>query len=213
MSLRDALKAAVGAGVARCAPYAMQRATSTPGHATGDATGVQRHPATSHEYRGSVATGRATDAQLGSCIAPATGGADATEKLHELKAAEAELHVARTRECNTQLRSFRLTKAEADAAHAEAWDDAAIGLFTQRVVLFLRRGIDATAADDLAERLHLRDLQGDDCRLCVECRHLSGHASTAWRCGNHAAAAVGRDLPEALVMKPQRCHGFKDAVR
>jgi hypothetical protein len=100
---------------------------------------------------------------------------------------------------------------EADEAHREPWTEADIGTFTQRVLLFLRRGVDAADTDDLAERLHLRDIQGDACRLCVECRHLTGHASTAWRCGNHAAAEVGRDLPEALVIRMQRCPGFDAA--
>lgn len=215
MSLRDALKAAVGAGVARCTPYAMQHATFAPEHATGTATDAQQQPANPHEYKVCGATDSATGTQLGSCIAPATGGADATEKLHELQAAEDELHVARTRECNTQLpaRPHRLTAAEADEAHAEPWDEAAIAKFAQRVVLLLRRGVDAADADDLAERMHLRDLQADDRRLCVECRHLAGHASSAWRCGNHASAGAGRDLPADLVLQPQRCPGFRGAVR
>lgn len=100
-------------------------------------------------------------------------------------------------------RPYRLSPAEADAAHAEPWNDAAIARFVARVALFLRRGIDATDADDLAERLHLRDVQGDDRRSCLECRHLSGR-----RCGNAAAAGVGAELPDALVTLMQRCPGF-----
>ena len=100
---------------------------------------------------------------------------------------------------------YRLTPAEADAAHAEPWDDAAIGVFTQRVVLYLRRGINATDADDLAERLHLRDLQGDDRWLCLECRHLAGR-----RCLNAGAAGVARDLPAEMVMQLQHCPGFAE---
>jgi hypothetical protein len=110
-------------------------------------------------------------------------------------------------------RPHKLTLAEGDAAHAEPWDEAAIGRFVARVSLFLRRGIDAAHADDLAERLHLRDAQGDDRALCVECRHLAGHGSSAWRCGNADVAGIGRDLPDALVTQPQRCPGFRDAVR
>ena len=105
-------------------------------------------------------------------------------------------------------RPFRLKPAEGDAAHAEAWDDAAIARFVARVALLMRRGINATDADDLAERLHLRDVQGDDRALCVECRQLGGRAG-AWHCGNHHAADVGRDLPAALVTTMQRCAGFQ----
>jgi TubC N-terminal docking domain len=106
-------------------------------------------------------------------------------------------------------RPYRLSQADADAAHAEPWDDAAIGRFVVRLSLFLRRGIDATDADDLAERLHLRDLQSDDRRLCLECAHLAGRTHGSWRCGNAREAGVGIDLPSALVTLPQRCSGFK----
>lgn len=101
-------------------------------------------------------------------------------------------------------RPHRLLQAEADAAHAESWDNAAIGRFVARVSLFLRRGVNATDADDLAERLHLRNMQDDDRHLCLECKHFAGR-----RCGNHKAAnlhspEVGRDLAAML----QRCPGF-----
>lgn len=104
-------------------------------------------------------------------------------------------------------RPYRLTTADADAVHAEPWNDAAIGRFVARAGLFMRRGIDATDADDLAERLHLRDVQGDDRRLCLECRHFA-----RWRCGNARVAGVGRDLPEAFATQLQRCIGFAEAV-
>ena len=104
-------------------------------------------------------------------------------------------------------RPYKLTPAEADEAHRTPWDDAAIARFVARVALFMRRGFNATDADDLAERLHLRDVQGDDRRLCLECVHLRGRPG-AWRCGNARAAGVGAALPRALVTLPQRCRGF-----
>lgn len=109
-------------------------------------------------------------------------------------------------------RPYRLTRAEAEAAHAEPWDDAACARFVARVALFLRRGLDATDADDLAERLHLRDVQGDDRRLCLECRHLSGRAGE-WRCNNHRQAGVARELPATLTLKLQRCPGIPELTR
>lgn len=108
----------------------------------------------------------------------------------------------------TPKRPYRLTEAEGDAAHAEPWDDAACARFVARVGLFLRRGIDATDADDLAERLHLRDVQGDDRRLCAECAHLVGRAG-AWRCGSARAAGLASDLPAEMVTMAQRCAGFQ----
>jgi hypothetical protein len=105
-------------------------------------------------------------------------------------------------------RPYTLTKAEGDAAHAQPWDEAAIGRFVARVTLFLRRGINAADADDLAERLHLRDIQGDDRRLCFECVHIQ-----AGRCANHRQA--GLQAPEVgpdLINKLQRCPGFACAI-
>jgi hypothetical protein len=101
------------------------------------------------------------------------------------------------------LRPYRLTAGEADAAHAEPWDDADCGRFVARVSLFLRRGINATDADDLAERLHLRDLRGDDHAICLECAHLAG-----LRCGNADAAGPRPDLPAEKVMKLWNCPVF-----
>ena len=51
--------------------------------------------------------------------------------------------------------------------------------------VFLRRGIGADDADDLAERLTLRDREGDDQRICIECSQLSDK-------GRCIAAATGR---------------------
>jgi hypothetical protein len=104
--------------------------------------------------------------------------------------------------------TYSLAQAESDVAHADSWDDATIARFEARVSLFRRRGMDAPDADDLAERLTLRDTQGDDRRLCLECLHIQ-----AGRCTNHREAClqgpeVGRDLTNRL----QRCPGFACAI-
>ena len=101
-------------------------------------------------------------------------------------------------------RPYRLAPADADRCHAGGWDDAEIARFVARVGLFMRRAIDATDADDLAERLTLRDREADPRVICAECRHYR-----PGRCGNHHAAQlstadVGRDLATLL----QRCPGF-----
>jgi len=109
-------------------------------------------------------------------------------------------------------RPYKLSAAEADRCHAGAWDDGTITRFVARVSLFLRRGVAAEDADDLAERLVLRDRDGDDRRACVECRNLAGHVSTSLRCKAARAAGVAPDLPVALVMQQQRCPAFADGV-
>jgi hypothetical protein len=102
---------------------------------------------------------------------------------------------------------YRLTKAEGDAAHAEPWDDAVCGRFVARVALFMRRGINATDADDLAERLHLRDVQGDDRGMCLECERLDMR-------GRCQAAAAGEVLGVDRRLEPVptvllRCEAFE----
>lgn len=102
-------------------------------------------------------------------------------------------------------RPYRLSAAEGDAAHAKAWDDAAVSRFTRRTARLQRQGFSELDAEDLAERLHLRDVQGDDRAPCLECRHLDGTTATGWHCGNHRLADVPRNLPGDLVTLLQRC--------
>jgi hypothetical protein len=80
-------------------------------------------------------------------------------------------------------RPHRLTNDEADRCHAPCWDDAEIATFTARAERFELLG--RADADDLAERLTLRDRDGDDRRLCLECTWLGDT-------GRCLAAATGR---------------------
>jgi hypothetical protein len=104
-------------------------------------------------------------------------------------------------------RPYRLTKAQGDAAHAEPRDDAACARFVARVALFMRRRINVTDADDLAERLHLRDVQGDDRGMCLECERLDMR-------GRCQAAAAGEVLGVDRRLEPVptillRCEAFE----
>lgn len=75
-----------------------------------------------------------------------------------------------------------------------------------RVQRFIERGIAADAAERLALRLHVRDQDQDDRRLCLECSYLGAQ-------GHCIAAASGR-LPGASArLEPvqtilQRCDAF-----
>ena len=105
---------------------------------------------------------------------------------------------------------YRLTPEQGDRCHAPCWDDAEIDRFQKRHARFVRQGIADTDADDLAERLTLRDRASDDRRLCLECRELalSGRCSAAAR-GD--MPGVGRHLepvPDILM----NCQHFKPAV-
>ena len=80
-------------------------------------------------------------------------------------------------------RPHRLTNDDAGRCHAPCWNDAEIAAFTARTERFAVLG--RTDADDLAERLTLRDRDGDDRRLCLECTWLGDT-------GRCLAAATGR---------------------
>lgn len=68
-------------------------------------------------------------------------------------------------------RIYRLTRAQGDEVHAVQWDEEIVQTFTARDTL-VRRGYGLDDAEDLAERLALRDREQDDRRMCVECSHL-----------------------------------------
>lgn len=82
-----------------------------------------------------------------------------------------------------------------------------IDLFLKRQARFTNRGVNLDDAERLADVLVIRDRDGDDRRLCLECTHLQGFGQ--WRCGNWQAADVARDgLARDLVRMLQRCGGF-----
>ena len=72
---------------------------------------------------------------------------------------------------------------EAEGVHGPCHDDAELAAFTARAERFALLG--RADADDLAERLTVRDRDGDDRRLCLECTWLGDTC----RC---IAAATGR---------------------
>jgi hypothetical protein len=64
-----------------------------------------------------------------------------------------------------------MTAVQAEACHAGGWSDIEIKVFVTRVTMFIQRGVAAGLADDLAERLTLRDREQDDRHTCAECSH------------------------------------------
>lgn len=87
---------------------------------------------------------------------------------------------------------------------SSAMNTAELGRFTARVARFTDRGLPLVEAEALADRLVIRDRDGDDRRLCLECVHLSSRRCAAWR----LAAVGGPVLPTALLALPQRCAAF-----
>jgi hypothetical protein len=90
--------------------------------------------------------------------------------------------------------------------HSTAMNGREIGTFTARLARFTDKGLTLADAEQQADRLVIRDREGDDRRLCLECSHLQG--AGRWRCGNWQAAEVAREqLAPDLVAMLQRCTG------
>ena len=88
--------------------------------------------------------------------------------------------------------------------HAEAMNGAELQTFAARVQLFIRRGADESVAENLADRLVIRDRQRDHRRTCLECQHYRhGRCGNRLRAGLHSAE-IGPDLAVLL----QHCGGF-----
>ena len=97
--------------------------------------------------------------------------------------------------------------------HGDAMNTAEIDTFTARLARFTDKGMSLPDAEALADKLVMRNREGDDRRLCLECVHLSGFGPTSWRCGNWQAAGIAirphdTQLPAELVVQLQRCGGF-----
>lgn len=92
-----------------------------------------------------------------------------------------------------------------------AFNSQELEIIVARMVRFTDIGLPDTEAQEMAERLVIRDRECDDRRSCLECVQL--HAMGVWRCGNWQQAEVPRDgVPRDLVMQLQRCPGFSTAI-
>lgn len=90
-------------------------------------------------------------------------------------------------------------------AHAHL-SNAEAEAFAARLERFTQRGLNLDAAEALAERLAIRDADGDDRRMCLECSYLGA-------LGRCIAAATGRLPGASRQLEPvqailQRCEGF-----
>jgi hypothetical protein len=92
------------------------------------------------------------------------------------------------------------------ASIAGTWTGREIDRFSKRVVMFASRRLTNVAAEKLAERLVERDRDGDDRRICLECRHLrrSGVCQVAHEGRMHGASVTYAPVTTVL----QRCWHF-----
>ena len=101
--------------------------------------------------------------------------------------------------------------------HSTAMNSTEILLFTARLHRFTGKGLTRADGEALDDMLVTRDRDADDRQFCLECKYLSSHGDTSWRCGNWQAAGIAirpRDtlLPADLVFQLQRCDGFANAM-
>ena len=95
--------------------------------------------------------------------------------------------------------------------HSDAMTGAEIDRFTGRLALFTAKGLTPNEAEVLADKLLIRDRDGDDRRVCLECSFLSGWAGRR-QCRGLQYAGMGGPLASAgQVAMLQRCNGFKAA--
>lgn len=88
---------------------------------------------------------------------------------------------------------------------SDAMNGAEMTLFAERARQFTRRGMSADSAEEMADRLVIRDREQDERRACWECA-----AYRLGRCGNHRGAGLhSRDIGPMLAAVLQRCPGFQ----
>ncbi len=80
-----------------------------------------------------------------------------------------------------------------------------------RLIDLTNKGLSLNEANEIAQRLELRDSQGDDRILCFECYYLRGGLGF-WRCANWQQAGIAKrvsgDGLGDMVNLLQRCNGF-----
>ena len=88
--------------------------------------------------------------------------------------------------------------------HSDAMTGAEIDRMVLRIERFVVRGLNLSDADALADKLVIRDRDGDERRTCLECANLSRR-----RCGQWQQAGIGGpEVSVDLVGLLQRCAGF-----
>jgi hypothetical protein len=97
--------------------------------------------------------------------------------------------------------------------HSDAMNTAEIDTFTARLCRFTDKGLIVAFAETLADKLVIRDREGDDRRLCLECQHLGGYASGSWRCGAWQRAGMDMQVADSRLASDEvttlrRCDEF-----
>ncbi|MEB0112782.1 hypothetical protein QN397_15600 [Variovorax sp. RTB1] len=93
--------------------------------------------------------------------------------------------------------------------HSSAMNTAEIDTFTARVDRSAQLGLPPDRAEAIADKLAIRDREGDDRRMCVECGNLSsGRRCAAWQRADIGGSSVGE-----LLIFFQRCPAYRDRIQ
>lgn len=134
---------------------------------------------------------------------PATDGAKAPGTV----ATVAKVAVATAQNDPVQLTSDRaLLPADLDRwawPNGTAMNGAEVDRTIERISVFMRRGLHDETAAHLADKLVVRDREGDERHACMECAHLRGR-----NCVRSAAAGMTANV-EQIVLLLQRCPSFQ----
>jgi hypothetical protein len=97
--------------------------------------------------------------------------------------------------------------------NSSAMNSVEVDIFISRLIRFTDMGLGLVPAEQLADRLVIRDRDSDDRTICFECSNLR----VGWRCGNWARAgvairAIDANLPFEFMSLMQRCDGFNQVI-
>jgi hypothetical protein len=96
--------------------------------------------------------------------------------------------------------------------YSSAMNGREIDIFLIRLEHFRSLGVGLNSAENLADRLVIRDRDLDDRVMCVECKYLHGLICRNWNKAGVAIKAEGANLPSSFTLLPQRCEGFTPAI-
>lgn len=87
---------------------------------------------------------------------------------------------------------------------------------TARLALFDERGLSVTDAGRLADKLLVRDREGDNRGACAECKRLVGNGPGRWRCSDQSPFQLndlaGANVGAAYVhLNLHRCNSLDKA--
>jgi hypothetical protein len=90
--------------------------------------------------------------------------------------------------------------------HSPAATTSEVQTMAARLALFAARGLSLADAERLADKLLLRDREGDHRGACAECARLVGTDPSRWKCSDRHRTNELAGLPVAALLVHQHLH-------